>query len=702
MLICNHLPFSITECTAVEFSSGSCELFKRCDGEDTGSGCLQNGDVCTLKKKRVPDFNNAFYSVKACVTGGVGQACTPVPVTDLRFTKQSAADSCEETEGQKGSVTYVDLILPAGKALFVEVETKVPGQNSASGFFVRPTRHTRNWGKADVQEKKASFYLADTGQFSVEFASDSIWRNKSKATTFDALMLFVNPPITLPSNLIPISPDKNGVFEDLGPNKSYLFVAGIDYDWGKDHVFKVHDNTKVYFEKGAHVRGRIVQTEKKVKNVLLKGYGTLDVHYDLDDDVIGISDDATRQNVGIYGKNIQVEGLTLLNTNPTCGLFGYCLNINANWSPLASDEPFDAFDLQLKDPPFPFHQAHCQQKNMDDSPNTDFTNCPTNRSTGQKVSYVKCMTWQLGHDGLNAGKWGTVEKSFVRTVDDAIKPWDSHGIYKDITIWQLTLGWPINFGWWNWNQPDVDTVIDSINVIHNHNWVTSPQWPETQSGQCVIGGVYGSGAIKKRYKLSNIFVETAASCAVGLQISNKAYSRHPTPEGCVGSMVDMEIDGIFFDENFYQTGGYKNFISGETKPKPGCTGDLRGEIRNMSISGIVAGRQLSRSDFTVDSATVPNLTFGNSQDPNQGDRNYVKYPNKNAYEGSGGTEIGGDNGGVTVLSHVQCMDRCQSDWSCECVVYSRSDSMCWKRSKCVPSNFDEGDNQYDVYVRRWT
>jgi len=286
----------------------------------------------------------------------------------------------------------------------------------------------------------------------------------------------------------------------------------------------------------------------------------------------------------------------------------------------------------------------------------------------------------------------------VRTVDDALKPWDSHGVYRNITIWQLTLGWPINFGWWNWNQPDVDTVVDGVYVIHNHNWVTSPQWPATPSGQCVVGAVYGSGAVKQGYVLRNIFVETAASCAVGLQISRNAYSRHPTPEGCVGSMIDMHIDGIYFDEEFHQTGGYGNFLSGETDPKAGCTGRLSGRIEGMSIAGLVAGRPLSRSDFVVDEGTVPGLTFGTVPDPNAEDRNYAKYSDVNAYEGSGGTEI--DIDPATARSPEQCMDRCQSDWSCDCVVYEPSASACWKRSNCVPSEFDSGDGIYDVYLRQ--
>lgn len=74
---------------------------------------------------------------------------------------------------------------------------------------------------------------------------------------------------------------------------------------------------------------------------------------------------------------------------------------------------------------------------------------------------------------------------------------DSYDVYANITIRQLTLGWPINLGWWSWNQRDQGTVLDSIHVIHNHNWLTSRDWPATLSGQCVVGGIYGSGSIQQ-------------------------------------------------------------------------------------------------------------------------------------------------------------------------------------------------------------
>ena len=87
--------------------------------------------------------------------------------------------------------------------------------------------------------------------------------------------------------------------------------------------------------------------------------------------------------------------------------------------------------------------------------------------------------------------------------------------------------------------------MEDVHIIHNHNWQTSGGWPETQSGQCTIGGIYGSGAVKSGYSIKNVYVETAASCAIGLEISNSAYSRHPTvgyggeATNCVGSFNDF-------------------------------------------------------------------------------------------------------------------------------------------------------------------
>ena len=246
------------------------------------------------------------YTVKACAASSFQETCSlvDIPVMKTKQPVDVSSDDCDETVDQKGSVSWSDLTLPEGKVLLVEIETNVASQTSATGFFVRPTRITREWGRPQLSATSASFYLADTGQFSVEFAPPDLWREEA-ALSFDALMLFVNPELEIPANAIVISDDTTAIAVDLGPNEAYVFAADMNYDWGRDQVFKVHDNTQVYFESGAHVRARIVQTEKKVDNVLISGYGILDSHYDLEPDVVGISDDNTHQTIGIYGKNIR-------------------------------------------------------------------------------------------------------------------------------------------------------------------------------------------------------------------------------------------------------------------------------------------------------------------------------------------------------------------------------------------------------------
>jgi len=634
---------------------------------------------------------------------------------DVRSMSAPVPASCDTIVGMQGSISWVNLDLPSASpssVLLVQVTTRVAGQSADRGFFVRPSRLTRAWGTARIHTStSASFYLGAPGQYSVEFASDALWRDVASTQAYDALMLFVNGPLAnaVPTGaaLIPLPSASDGGWRDLGPHGVYKFANvadGVDYDWGRDMVFKVHDNTSIYFEPGAHVRARLVQTQRKVHSVRIFGFGTLENHYGpwdgegIPDGDSGVHDDRTRQTIVLLGKNITVEGVTTIHTVPSCHPFGYCLNFNPNWAPLPGVAPFDTtgFDAQelQGNAPYRKRQAHCQTVNMDDSPNGDFFNCPTSHADGNVASNIKCMTWQMGTDGVNVGRWGTLERSFVRVTDDALKVWDSDAVYSNIVLWQLALGWPINLGWWQWNQPDDNALVDSIHVIHNHNWVSS--FDREDSGQCTVGAVYGSGAIKRGLRLRNIFTETATSCAVGLRVSKTAFNRHTTPQGCVGSILDTRIDGFFADEPFLLTGNFNDYLGGEPSPSAGCTGELSGRIDGFSITGSVDGRSLRASDFAVDAATVSGVAVGAAQDPYPVPT-YTHYPNMNAEAQQGAvTDI--DSDGVAVSSASQCMARCQADWSCDCAVYAPSWGECFKRRGCDPSRF-YASTGFSVYVR---
>ena len=71
---------------------------------------------------------------------------------------------------------------------------------------------------------------------------------------------------------------------------------------------------------------------------------------------------------------------------------------------------------------------------------------------------------------------------------------------------------------------------------------------------------------------------------------------------------------------------------------------------------------------------------------------YTDYAGKDA---SGSTEIGES---VTVATAARCVERCHSDWSCDCVAFTTKNGKCSKRRGCDPAKFD-GSKKTDVYVR---
>jgi len=311
-------------------------------------GTTTAGSIFTARQSNNPPSvptTSDLYTVKYCITSTIGEPCTLQPISRILYLTQPVQNpsKCEETVGQLGSLSIADLTLPPGKVLYVEATTLVPSQNGNS-VTVRPTKKTKQWGTPSVSGKTARFYLADAGQYSVEFVPSSLWRDYSSTTQFDALLLFVDPTLALPplsvTQSVPASnspSDPGKVLRTLGPNKSYVFRSSRTYDWGKDVVFRIESNTDVWFEGGSYVRARFVQTTSRVTNVRMMGVGgaVVDNAYPPEEyDVPGSTDDGSRQTIHILGKSVVVRGLTLVNTNTGCGEFGYALNINANWAPI--------------------------------------------------------------------------------------------------------------------------------------------------------------------------------------------------------------------------------------------------------------------------------------------------------------------------------------------------------------------------------
>ena len=59
-------------------------------------------------------------------------------------------------------------------------------------------------------------------------------RDLASALNFDALVLFVNPPLSLPPPSETKLIEPGSALRVLGPDKAYRFAADATYDWGED------------------------------------------------------------------------------------------------------------------------------------------------------------------------------------------------------------------------------------------------------------------------------------------------------------------------------------------------------------------------------------------------------------------------------------------------------------------------------------
>ena len=129
----------------------------------SGSSCSSSSSSNRSSDEGHPSFTGG-YKLEYCVAAAVGLSCSLQPASLEHMESPVNAEKCDATWGQQGSVSWANIDLPPGKALRVRVTTRVPGQSSSRGFYVRPTRQTRAWGRPDLSEESATFYLASTGQ----------------------------------------------------------------------------------------------------------------------------------------------------------------------------------------------------------------------------------------------------------------------------------------------------------------------------------------------------------------------------------------------------------------------------------------------------------------------------------------------------------------------------------------------------------
>jgi len=77
---------------------------------------------------------------------------------------------------------------------------------------------------------------------------------------------------------------------------------------------------------------------------------------------------------------------------------------------------------------------------------------------------------------------------------------------------------------------------------------------------------------------------------------------------------------------------------------------------------------------------------------------YAVYKGTSSYSGRGGVEIDSDHTAPIGLTLSACKERCDADSGCACVSFLPHKGKCWRRSACVPLEFDHIDG-FDTYVK---
>ncbi len=97
---------------------------------------------------------------------------------------------------------------------------------------------------------------------------------------------------------------------------------------------------------------------------------------------------------------------------------------------------------------------------------TDSPRAGVETNASSQINGIKIFSWYSGSDGVKVGRNSTIENSFIKVNDDAIKMYNSNLVIRNNVLWQMTKGAAFQFGW-----QTVVTVrnvkVSNIDVIHS-------------------------------------------------------------------------------------------------------------------------------------------------------------------------------------------------------------------------------------------
>ena len=223
------------------------------------------------------------------------------------------------------------------------------------------------------------------------------------------------------------------------------------------------------------------------------------------------------------------------------------------------------------------------------------------------VQWVKAIAWGYSTDGFTGGAQSLFQRSFLKVNDDALKPFGTGTLARDIVLWQMENGCAV-MGSWNLNADVGFITAQRLDVIR-HERTYADYAPDALL--CFVHG--GSGRLA-HYLFDDVRVDMPGWAAVQLWVANNSWAH---PAGGVPGGLDMVVVRNFSSARAFlgpqavQLQGYAPtsavtnvLLDGVTfGGVPAAAADVAvtggaGNVRNVSLCQDGCSRAIVGSDWT--------------------------------------------------------------------------------------------------------
>jgi hypothetical protein len=228
---------------------------------------------------------------------------------------------------------------------------------------------------------------------------------------------------------------------------------------------------------------------------------------------------------------------------------------------------------------------------------------------GNTVANIKVISWWPNTDGISLGS-GTLDGSFFKTGDDAIKLYSSNQTVSGCTMWQLGNAAVFEMGV-NLSEDVKNVKVENCDVIRT-------EWTYPNRSNAVFSAAFGGNANGSGYTFNNIRIENTNPAGFQadvkpvfqlfkLAVIPNAWTATEPGNNSLGSISDVTFSNIQVTDSVTLSNLFQSFdrehqvsgitfdnvtVGGQTLAQPTPTFNAN---RNLSLSGTVFSNILLRN-----------------------------------------------------------------------------------------------------------